>query len=412
MNNERRKHRRCYRGAAEPLTERHVQAVWYDRDMRPGRLVTRSGEELTVVHPGEWNLEDGPDFRNAVLEVGPFRRRLVGDVEVHMSPSDWDGHGHAGDPAYRNVIAHVTWLGGPDPTSLPPGAVTVWLGRFMTANVGFSPEQVDLTAYPYARFPSDDRPCYRCIGGDPEAAAEVLSAAGEHRMRMKARRLKAILAARPGEREQIFYEEIMNALGYKRNSRGFRSVAESVPFAALVAEPDNAETALLSAGWFVDWDMRGVRPWNSPERRLKSAAQLFATTGVMYLAEVASFGRSAIRAMLKTLTGLGLMGRGRAAAVIANVVLPFALAEGRVDEVPDWLPPEDMSIPVRLMAFRMFGRDHNPAAYYATNGLHVQGLIQIHRDFCLQVHPDCGECALARELAVGAGGVGVAADAR
>lgn len=26
---------------AEPLTERHVQAMWYDRDIRPERLVSR-----------------------------------------------------------------------------------------------------------------------------------------------------------------------------------------------------------------------------------------------------------------------------------------------------------------------------------------------------------------------------------
>ena len=50
------------------------------------------------------------------------------------------------------------------------------------------------------------------------------------------------------------------------------------------------------------------------------------------------------------------------------------------------------------MAFRLFGRDHNPLACYAANGLHIQGLIQIHREFCLQVHPDCGDCGLVADL--------------
>ena len=98
--------------------------------------------------------------------------------------------------------------------------------------------------------------------------------------------------------------------------------------------------------------------------------------------------------MTKTMCGEGYMGRGRAAAVLANVILPFALAEERVSTIPDWLPPEDLSEPVRLTAFRMFGRDHNPAAFYATNGLLIQGLLQIHRDYCLQVHPDCTDCEL------------------
>ncbi len=398
MKIERCKLRRCYRGAPEPMTERHVQAIWYDRDLRPERLETCDGVEIRVVHPGTWNLEAGPDFKNAVLEAGPERKRLVGDIEVHMSPAGWDAHGHGEDPAYANVIAHVTWMGGPAPQSLPAGTASIWLGRFMASRPGFSPEQVDITAYPFAKLPADDRPCYRCIGGDSDVAAEVLTAAGEHRMRVKARRLAAILEARRGEREQIFYEEAMNALGYKRNSPGFRHVAEIVPYAAVAGEPENAEAAMLAAGAFVEWDLRGTRPLNSPEARLKAAARLFSTPGAMYLAEVASFSPAAVKSMVKILAGRGLMGRGRAAAVIANVVLPFALAEGRVDSVPQWLPPEDLSMPVRLVAFRMFGRDHNPAVYYSKNGLCVQGLIQIYRDFCLQVHPDCAECELAGDL--------------
>ena len=88
------------------------------------------------------------------------------------------------------------------------------------------------------------------------------------------------------------------------------------------------------------------------------------------------------------------MGRGRAAAILANVVVPDAIAEERVAEPPAWLPPEDISQPVRLTAFRLFGRDHNLAAVYATNGLLIQGLLQIHRDLCLRLHPDCDDCAL------------------
>jgi hypothetical protein len=51
---------------------------------------------------------------------------------------------------------------------------------------------------------------------------------------------------------------------------------------------------------------------------------------------------------------------------------------------------------VRLIAFRLFGRDHNPALY-AGNGLLVQGLIQVHRAYCLAAHPDCSACPLANQ---------------
>ena len=104
------------------MTERHVQAIWYDAALRPPRLFTRRGSEVAVVSPGVWNLGPGPDFTGAVLEIGRDRRRVVGDVEIHLCPSDWDLHGHGADPNYRNVVAHVTWGCGPVPASLPAGS--------------------------------------------------------------------------------------------------------------------------------------------------------------------------------------------------------------------------------------------------------------------------------------------------
>lgn len=382
----------------EALTERHVQAMWYDREMRPESLVTRSGVAVRVVDPGTWNLEAGPDFRNAVLELGAERYRVRGDVEVHLNPADWSHHGHGADPAYRNVVAHVTWGCGPEPASLPPGAVSIWLGRFMTAKVGFSPEQIDLSAYPFARLPSGTRPCEVRLKDDPDLAAEVMATAGAHRLRMKARRLEQILAWNGTSREQVFYEEMMTALGYHRNARGFRWIATTVPYETVCRDPGNAAAAMLAAAGFVDWHRAGLRPFNTPESRLGAAAVLFTERRGMRFSEASDFSDKGCRAIVEELAQGRLMGRGRAAAVLANVILPMALAEGRVRDVPDWLPPEDLSEPVRLTAFRLFGRDHHPLARYADNDVLVQGLIQIHRDYCLQVHPDCDGCRLVENL--------------
>lgn len=381
----------------ETISERHVQAVWYDRDIRPRDLFTRRGEAVRVVDPGKWNLEAGPDFLDAVVEVGPERRRLKGDVEIHLSPSDWDLHGHGVDPAYKNVVVHVTWGCGPDPSTLPSGAVTIWLGRFMTANPGFTPEQIDLSAYPFARLPANERPCYARLKSDPDLAREVLSTAGGHRIAVKSERISRILALRPHERNQVLYEEVMNALGYKRNSSAFRRIAEIVPYAALVAEPDNAEAALLTASSFMDWNRAGLRPRNFPEVRLAAAARLFGTRNVGCITETDDFSPRALRRMVEFLSAEHVMGRGRAAAVIANVIVPFAIAEGRTPCVPEWLPPEDLSEPVRVTAFRMMGRDHNPAMYSGNDRL-VQGLIQVHREWCLRVHPECEGCGLVGML--------------
>ena len=291
----------------------------------------------------------------------------------------------------------MTWGGGPAPSTLPPGALSIWLGRFVTSDPTFDPGQIDLLAYPYARLPEGARPCETAIGHDPDLARQVLAEAGRHRLLMKARRLAGRLCAAAGRRRQVFYEEVMTALGYARNQVPFRHVAERVPIGELPDDVAVARTMLLTAGGFEEWDRTGYRPLNTPEQRLANAASVFALTPTMSLSDAADFSSAVCRTMVKEMCGEGYMGRGRAAAVLANVVLPFALAEGRVTSIPDWLPPEDISEPVRLTAFRLLGRDHNPAAFYSRNGLLIQGLLQVRRDYCLQVHPDCAECELMRK---------------
>ena len=381
------------------ITERHVQAIWYDDRLRPANLVSRRGESVRVVSPGDWNTGAGPDFTHAVLEIGRERRRVVGDVEVHLCPNDWDLHGHGDDPGYRNVIAHVTWGCGPVPESLPPGAISIWLGRFVTSDPSFSPLAMDLGTYPYKCLASRKTPCSERLAADPDLAVSVLAEAGRRRMRLKARRLAGRLCARPaadgGARLQVFYEEVMTALGYGRNEVQFRHVAERVPIAALPSDGEAAKTAMRVAGGFEEWRRGRCRPENSPERRLECAAEVFTSTPTIMLADADDFSKESCRAMVAMMCGERCMGRGRAAAILANVVLPFAMAEDRASGPPSWLPPEDISEPVRLTAFRMFGRDHNPAALYASNGLLIQGLLQIRLDNCLGKYPDCRGCDVA-----------------
>ena len=360
-----------------PITERHVQAIWYDSALRPGGLRTVRGGEVAVVAPGVWNLEAGPDFRHAVLEFGRDRRRVVGDVEVHLKPSDWTLHGHANDPEYRNVVAHVTWYQGDPPGDLPSGCASVCIGNFLRARNDFSPDEIDVSAYPYAKLPGTERPCERFFGRNPDLGLNVLSEAGRKRLHIKARRLKSRFL-RTGDPEQVFYEETFAAFGYARNSVFFRALAERLPLHDLPASEEMAyetlnSVALLEVERMYPWCRGNVRPLNSPELRMADAAAMFTGGKPRYA------------------------GSGFLAVLMANVIVPYALARGVIKYAPRWLPPECMNSVTRLAAFRLFGRDHNPALY-SGNGVLLQGLIQIHRDYCLAAHPDCSACRLVAEL--------------
>lgn len=383
-----------------PITERHVQALWYDAKLRPPALRTVDGACLRVVDPGVWNLEAGPDFHGAVLEIGRERRRLCGDVEIHLHPADWTTHGHVRNAAYGHIVAHVTWHAGPPPGGLPPGCVSVCLGDFLRTRNDFSPEDIDLGAYPYAHLPATPRPCETRFARHPDALVETLRAAGTCRLEGKARRFQTLFIRR-GDHAQVFYEEMMAALGYKHNAAPFRALAARIPWRALPATPEAAETVLTCAADLdvaprMPWRTANVRPVNAPSRRIHTAAALFAGTFPSLLHRLVggdlatSAGQRAAQRLLRK---AGRLGAHRAAALLANVVTPFALAEGRLAHVPAWLCPEDLCTPMRVTAFRLLGRDHNPALY-AGNGLLTQGLIHIHRTICLNVHPDCSDCTL------------------
>jgi len=307
----------CEQGAGFAYTERHLQCTWYDSLYRPGALETVDGEALTVHDPGHWNLAAGPDFLDAVLSVAPNRRRLKGDVEVHVRPGDWHAHGHAEDPRYRHVAAHITYFPGRlPPDSLPPGAVQVSLKPFLANDPLFSFECIDVTAYPYAARPPKPLPCAQIISAlSPERSIELLEEAGRERLETKARRAAAGIKEKG--LDQQFYEDFLYALGYKQNRVPFRQLARRLPLERLNEEADgnclrgyalllgvsglmpsstdtrwDGETRLFVRGlWDIwwkkqnDWAGRsispsvwcrsGIRPQNHPVRRLAAAAALF-----------------------------------------------------------------------------------------------------------------------------------------
>ncbi|MDX9981721.1 MAG: DUF2851 family protein, partial [Lentisphaeria bacterium] len=48
--------------------ERFLQILWNEQRLA-GELRTRGGQRLEVVSPGIWNVESGPDFRQAALRL-------------------------------------------------------------------------------------------------------------------------------------------------------------------------------------------------------------------------------------------------------------------------------------------------------------------------------------------------------
>jgi Protein of unknown function (DUF2851) len=89
------------------MKEDFLHYVWKYQKLSTTNLRTVSGDEVLVVHPGQHNFNSGPDFFNARLKING--QLWAGNVELHISSSDWYAHQHEKDTAYDNIILHVVW---------------------------------------------------------------------------------------------------------------------------------------------------------------------------------------------------------------------------------------------------------------------------------------------------------------
>lgn len=89
------------------IDERLLHFIWQYRCFHTGSLCTLQGEPVHIIYPGRYNLDGGPDFLEAIIQIGD--KRWAGHVEIHTKESHWHVHKHEGDIKYQNVILHVVW---------------------------------------------------------------------------------------------------------------------------------------------------------------------------------------------------------------------------------------------------------------------------------------------------------------
>ena len=370
-------------------SERHLHCLWADPRWRPNGLRTLDGETVDVLDPGRWNLEAGPDFLGARLRLDDSRE-VLGDVEIHIHPGAWKHHGHGPDPNYQRVVCHVCWFPGRlEPDELPSGCLQVSLQAAVQARSDFSFDQIDLSAYPYEIELGLSPLRLEVETWNREQKEAFLDAAGEARLRKKTEFLASRIAT--GGMDQVLYQEVLAALGYKHNKRPFRELAARLPVTELretsASDPLTAyalllgvsaclpeapeaypdpETALLARkAWDIWWKHTdrfaartmspnewrlGLRPTNHPCRRMMAAAHLFTEDDSLLeklralpFEPVQQWIRGALQLMAintqtywtrrlsllgkKTERPIALLGRPRAVSILINVLVPLMALE-------------------------------------------------------------------------------------
>jgi len=209
----------------ETVSEKLVSSIWRSQTFNRDRLVTYCGRELQIVYPGRPCSDHGPDFRDAIIALDNDLRR--GDVEVHCRASDWRAHGHHIDPRYGSVILHVVFdVDTPQSVIRVDGQPVPALEIRPRLLIPLSEIEGLLSRQPHTS------PC-------PGAAANrrwkttlaLIEQAGEERFRDRVDLIEGALCT--GEPAQVFYELLLEALGYSQNKAPFRELARVVPFRLL-----------------------------------------------------------------------------------------------------------------------------------------------------------------------------------
>jgi hypothetical protein len=430
------------------VCEKMVHALWNEQLFLNNTLKDINGKVVKVLNPGTWNMEAGPDFKNASLEIGG--RKINGDVEIHLKADSWQAHGHHLDPNYHKVILHVCWetSSQENPRHLPLVCLENQLCKPL--------DQLWLKLNPATYSRASKLPLAECseqmnlISDDD--LTKVFRTAGLVRLQQKAN-LYSINSLRFGK-EQALYSALADAHGYKSNREAFKQLTLACPLEQLrkLSSTHEREAFLWgSAGlipdftteeihpnlvescrllWDTWWKLRKTsqseivwkrsvqRPVNSPERRLAALIsllkkvdyrlddlieqinQVFTSGGNLYkfLEDLFNFDspwerycnyKTALRTPAK------LIGKARLTDILTNVFLPV-LASIHKDE-PEKLNqlylaycniPRSQDNHILEIAKHRFFIPPNRMKQIIKKAVDQQGLLQLMNDFELPETPE------------------------
>jgi hypothetical protein len=311
------------------ISEAVLAAIWNEQSYLRGPMWCCDGEPVAVVYRGRWTAGSGPDFESAILSLGEGGSRLItGSVEMHLQCGDWWAHGHDRDPRYNSVALHVVLRpNGARPVTRADGVSvpTLVLADYITLPTSELLERVTPLVGGVGTL--SEEPCWKRTENWPtNRLLEPIEAAGDARLRSKATALEADLHVLDSP-DDVFYEGLMDALGYSANREPMRALASALPISQLLLLPLGKELAdrvrilesvlLGGAGLLpsqrpglgemdwesaqyaeevealwdshshlltaprdgvpnLEWNTERVRPANSPTRRLAAAARILA----------------------------------------------------------------------------------------------------------------------------------------
>ncbi len=212
------------------VKEQLVSCIWAEQILKQGELFTEDGLRIEIISSGIWNLEEGPDFKDAeILLEG--EGIVKGDVEIHVCSGDWARHGHSKQKEYDNVCLHVFMWNDSKGKPLTIKNLRIpqlALHNYLKYDLDKLADMIDIENYPHTGS-ANAGPCQKKLSAiplDDEWIGQFLDYAGDERVLVKANRIEKQQKSRTFE--QVLYESILESLGYKNNKEQFKCLGSLV----------------------------------------------------------------------------------------------------------------------------------------------------------------------------------------
>ena len=402
-------------------------------------LKTTHLEEVKIFSAGIHNLDAGPDFFHAKIQIE--ETIWAGNVEIHIKSSDWMKHKHQTDKSYDNVILHVVWdadveIFRTDKTLIP----TLELKDRVAATLLANYDQLKQNNYWI--------PCEKQLNTvDELIKQQCLDRMLMERLEEKSAIIHQLYQAVKGSWEDTFYIVMAKSFGFKVNSLPFELLAKNLPQIILAKyknQPLQIEALLFGVAGLLDqaykddypkqlqkeyqflkakyslhqlepqlWKFSKTRPDNFPTIRLAQFAALICDSQHLFSKVIAITELKKYDEFFKDLPINSYwrnhfvfdkivpekscaIGKSSMDVLLLNAIVPLLFFYGKqlshhfyIDQTVkllEFIKPEQNNI---VRGFKERGMD-------AVNAFDTQALIHLKKYFC--DHKNCLNCAIGLKI--------------
>lgn len=420
------------------LSEDLIHFIWKTKRFDYQKLNTSDGHEVIILDWGNHNHNSGPDFSNGKIKINDTT--WAGNIEMHISSSDWNKHKHTGDAAYDNVILHVVWEHDIDILDINEKPIpTLVISKYVDRNL--INKYIDLMQNQLSI------PCEKLIGNVDLTRMNLwIHNILIERLETKTIYLRKLLQSTANDWNQVFFIALAKYMGLKVNSEPFEQLARS--FDINILWKNNNSLLSLEAILFgqagmlhsdsgdeyylelrneyqhlskkyniqpieiVSWKFARMRPANFPTIRIAQLASLIYHHGSVFSKIISTDGIDKIYKMLKVSPSeywndhyrfnkesqhkLKPIGDNLIQIVIINVVAPLSFLYGKEFGSEEYQEKSIKYLEDTKPEINKITKLYKSLGIKADSAYFSQGLIQLKTQYCDK--KKCMQCQIGNQI--------------